>query len=78
VYNIYCSAHHDQCSLIILSFWLHGVVGADPRPDNQDGVSLLEHLPVSVQVKSGLDRYMYRKRNLSRLFGDTLGGEQCG
>jgi hypothetical protein len=34
VYNIYCSAHHDQCSLIILSFWLHGVVGADLRPDS--------------------------------------------
>jgi hypothetical protein len=34
LYDIYCSAHYDQCSLIIRSFWLHGVVGADLRPDN--------------------------------------------
>jgi hypothetical protein len=24
---------HDQCSLIIRTFWLHGVVGADLHPD---------------------------------------------
>ena len=34
LYDIYCSAHYNQCSLIIRSFWLHGVVGADLRPDN--------------------------------------------
>jgi hypothetical protein len=33
LHNIYCSAQHDQCSLIIHIFWLHGVVGADLRPD---------------------------------------------
>jgi hypothetical protein len=34
LYDIYCSAQHDQCSLIIRTFWLHGVVGADLRPDS--------------------------------------------
>jgi hypothetical protein len=34
LHDIYCSAQHDQCSLIIRTFWLHGVVGADLRPDN--------------------------------------------
>jgi hypothetical protein len=34
LHDIYCSAQHDQCSLIIHTFWLHGVVGADLRPDN--------------------------------------------
>jgi hypothetical protein len=33
LHDIYCSAQHDQCSLIIRTFWLHGVVGADLRPD---------------------------------------------
>jgi hypothetical protein len=34
LHDIYCSAQHDQCSLIIRTFWLHGVVGADLRSDN--------------------------------------------
>jgi hypothetical protein len=34
LYDIYYSAQHDQWSLIIRTFWLHGVVGADLRPDN--------------------------------------------
>jgi hypothetical protein len=33
LHDIYCSAQHDQCSLIIRTFWLHGLVGADLRPD---------------------------------------------
>jgi hypothetical protein len=33
LHDIYCSAQHDQCLLIIRTFWLHGVVGADLRPD---------------------------------------------
>jgi hypothetical protein len=36
LHDIYCSAQHDQCSLIIRTFWLHGVVGADLRPDNDE------------------------------------------
>jgi hypothetical protein len=31
--DIYYSAQHNQCSLIIRTFRLHGVVGADLRPD---------------------------------------------
>jgi hypothetical protein len=34
LYDIYCSAHYNQCSLIIRFFWLHGVVGADLRSDS--------------------------------------------
>jgi hypothetical protein len=41
LYDIYCSAHRDQCSLIIRSFWLHGVVGADLRPDSSYPIHLL-------------------------------------
>jgi hypothetical protein len=35
LHDIYCSAQHDQCSLIIRTFWLHGVVSADLRPDTR-------------------------------------------
>jgi hypothetical protein len=41
LHNIYCSAQHDQCSLIIHTFWLHGVVGADLHPDTHKVTSRL-------------------------------------
>jgi hypothetical protein len=41
LHDMYCSAHHDQCSLIIRTFWLLDVVGADLRPDTRRKSTLL-------------------------------------
>jgi hypothetical protein len=41
---MYCSAHYDHVYCSYVAFWLHGIVGADLRPD----IMINQHLECGV------------------------------